>query len=344
MRVSKLLLGLVSLGLVAVATAGRELLIAPAPPADGMIDAAQRFVAALSPDERAKAMMSFDDADRSRWHFVPREMHARKGLLVQDMSTEVRPLAHGLLHSGLGQPGYLKATTIMSLESVLHRLEPGGKLERNPELYYFSVFGEPSAKTRWGWRVEGHHLSLSFVIDQGCILSATPAFFGANPARIKDGTSRTGLVTLPREEDLARKLFQMLKDEQRKAALIAEKPPSDIRAPTLKLPEDERVGLPASRMNEAQTAALWNLITEYAQRMPAAVADVWLREIRDAGTGKIHLAWAGGDQPGQPHYYRIEGPTFLIEYANVQNGSDGQPANHIHSVWRSMLNDFAQGG
>jgi hypothetical protein len=344
MKPSKLLLGLVSLSLVAVATAGREFLTVPAPPAEGMIDAAQRFVAALSPEQRAKAMMSFDDADRSRWHFVPREMHPRKGLLVQDMSPEIRPLAHALLHSGLGQPGYLKATTIMSLESVLHRLEPGGRLQRNPELYYFSVFGEPSAKTRWGWRVEGHHLSLNFVVDQGRIVSATPAFFGANPARIKDGTSRTGLVTLPREEDLARKLFHTLKDEQRKASLIAEQPPNDIRETTLKLPEDERVGLLASRMTDAQTTVLLDLITEYAQRMPAALAEVWLREIRDAGTGKIHFAWAGGDQPGQPHYYRIEGPTFLIEYANVQKGGDGQPANHIHSVWRSMLSDFAQGG
>jgi hypothetical protein len=336
---NKMLAGLVSIVVIAAATLGREFIPAPSVSAEPMIDAAQRFVAAMSADERAKAVLRFDDADRLRWHYVPREMHPRQGLLVQEMSPEVRPLAHGLLHSGLSQTGYLKATTIISLEAILHRLEPGGKLQRNPELYYFSVFGEPAARGRWGWRVEGHHLSLNFVVDHGKLVAATPAFFGANPARVKDGSSRAGLMTLPREEDLARQLYQGLSPEQRSTALVAEKPPSDIRPTTLKLPEDERVGLAASRLTEPQRAQLGQLIEEYASRMSAPLAEAWLHEIREAGTEKIHFAWAGGDQLGQPHYYRIEGPTFLIEYCNVQNGSDKQPANHIHSVWRSMLQD-----
>lgn len=344
MNARKLFLGMLSLAVLAAATLGRDLLPAHGVPADEMVAAAERFVAALTPEERSHAQMSADDPDRTRWHFVPTEMHARKGLAVQDMKAESRLLAHALLHSGLGQAGYLKATTIMSLESILHRLETGGRLERNPELYFFSIFGEPGARGKWGWRVEGHHLSLNFTVENGRLVSATPAFFGANPAHVQDGSSREGLRTLPREEDLARRLFQRFSDAQRAAALIAQEAPRDIRYANEPVPELEPEGLPVREMEAGQKQLLHELIAEYATRMPEEVARQWLAEIREAGVDDVHFAWGGGDEAGEPHYYRVQGPTFLIEYANTQNGGDGKPANHIHSVWRSRLADFAPGG
>jgi hypothetical protein len=344
MNARKLALGIVSVAVLAAATMGRDLLPARGVAADEMVEAGQRFIAALSAEERSQAVMSMDDPDRTRWHYVPTEMHSRKGLTVQDMTPESRLVAHGLLHSGLGQAGYLKATTIMSLEAILHRLETGGRLARNPELYFFSVFGEPAPTGKWGWRVEGHHLSLNFVVENGRLISATPAFFGANPAHVQDGSSREGLRTLPKEEDLARALFQSLGEQQRATALIAAEAPRDIRFPNEPVPDLEPEGLPVAEMNEHQKQVLHDLIAEYATRMPAEVAHQWMMEIREAGVGSIHFAWAGGDERGEPHYYRVQGPTFLIEYANTQNGGDGKPANHIHSVWRSRLNDFAVGG
>ena len=345
MNTQRRVLVLATLAIMSTVTLAHRLLPVRGIPADEMTAAAARFVEALSPEPRPQAGLDFDDTARGRWHYVPTEMHPRKGLSVQDMGGELRPLAHALLHSGLGREGYLKATTIMSLESILHRLQKQGRFTRDPEWYFFSIFGDPATDAKWAWRVEGHHLSLNFTVENGRVVAATPAFFGANPARVSDGSSRDGLVTLSLEESLARKLYLALDDTQRTKALIASEAPADIRVPGgLHPPDSEDSGLVVSEMTTSQRAVLVSLITEYAERMPEPVAQQWLDEIKDAGMGKIRFAWAGGDDMGEPHYYRLEGPTFLIEYANTQNGGDGKPANHIHSVWRSQLNDFGLGG
>ena len=173
-----------------------------------MADAATRFLASLTPDERQRASFPFDSADRTRWHYIPTEMFDRKGLTLKDMTEEQRKLARDLLRAGLSQRGYLTATSIMDLETVLRGLEDG-RLVRDPERYFFSIFGTPSTHDTWGWRVDGHHVSLHFTSVNGTLVAASPTFFGSNPAEVRDGPKK-GLRILGTEEDAARALLAAL--------------------------------------------------------------------------------------------------------------------------------------
>jgi hypothetical protein len=297
-----------------------------------MASAADRFLAALDRSASEKASFPFDSPERLNWHFIPRP---RKGLPVKEMTPAQRALAFGLLHTGLGASGYLKATTIMSLEQVLKEMEKGSGPTRDPELYYVSIFGKPSDRGKWGWRVEGHHLSLNFTLDGGKIVSATPTFFGANPAEVRQGP-RQGLRTLADVEDRALRLVQALSDDQKKSGIIAESAPKDIRAAnTPQPPTAEAEGIAYADLNDEQRAMLRALVESYALDMPADVGRAWLDELKAAGPEKIRFGWSGPADRNQPHAYRVQGPTFLIEFNNTQNG-----ANHIHSVWRNMLGDF----
>ena len=297
-----------------------------------MATAAQRLVAALDREQAAAATFSFESPERLNWHFIPRE---RKGLSIKAMTPAQRSLAFGLLHTGLGASGYLKATTIMSLEQVLKELEKGTGPVRDPELYFVSVFGKPSDRGKWGWRVEGHHLSLNFTLDDGKVVSATPAFFGANPAEVRQGP-RGGLRTLGDIEDRALRLVQSLSDEQKKEAVLSANAPKDIRAAnTPQPPNDPAEGVAFGTLNADQKTMMRVLVEAYAEAMPGEVGQAWLKEIGDAGPDVVRFAWYGPADRSQPHAYKVQGPTFLIEFNNTQNG-----ANHIHSAWRSMLGDF----
>jgi len=299
-----------------------------------MADAAKNFLQALSPDQQAQATYALTDEERFDWHFIPK---SRKGVPLKEMSPTQQKLAQALLSSGLSHRGYARAVTIMSLEQILADLEQGKGPRRDPDLYFFTVFGKPGTKDAWGWRVEGHHLSLNFVVRGDSVLSATPTFFGSNPAEIKDGP-RQGLRVLGSEEDLGRQFVKSLAGDQLKAALIAIKAPSDIitgnsrKAQLLNPP-----GLPAAQMTGEQKELLLNLIKDYAFRHRAEVASEDLQKIQKAGFDKVHFAWAGALEPGQGHYYRVQGPTFLLEYDDTQNN-----ANHIHTVWRGFENDFGE--
>lgn len=297
-----------------------------------MATSANRFLAALDEKQSAQATFPFDSPERLNWHFIPR---ARKGLSVKEMTPAQRALAFGLLHTGLGGSGYLKATTIMSLEQILKDIEKGSGPVRDPELYYVTVFGTPGDAGRWGWRVEGHHLSLNFTLDGGKIVAATPTFFGANPAEVRQGT-RKGLRTLADVEDRALRLVQALNEEQKKAAVIAPEAPHDIRAAnTPQPPTAAAEGVAYSDLNDDQRALLRALVDTYAGDMPTEVGQAWLEEIKRAGPENVRFAWTGPADRNQPHAYKVQGPTFLIEFNNTQNN-----ANHIHAVWRNMLGDF----
>src|SRR5262245_23603040 len=277
-----------------------------------MAEAANKFIVSLSPEQKAKASFEFGDQQRLDWHFVPRD---RKGVPLKDLNENQRRLAMDFMKVGLGAAGYQKATTIMSLEPVLAQLEgPNRRFPRDPELYYFSVFGTPSAKAPWGWRVEGHHIALNFTVVKGELVSNTPLFFGANPAEVRDG-ERKGLRALAGEEDRARELVVALDEKQREVAIFNKTAPNDIatmnkrKADPLK-PE----GLAYGQLNKQQKPMLEKLLNEYLSRMPQDVADERLKKLRGAGLDKIFFAWAGGINKGDPHYYRIQGPTFLVEY------------------------------
>jgi hypothetical protein len=299
-----------------------------------MAQAAERWLKALAPEQRSQAVFSLDDTERQNWHFVPR---ARKGLPFKEMTPAQQHLAHGLLATGLSHPGYLKATTIMSLEAVLKELEQGKGPVRDPELYYVSVFGEPSAKGRWGWRVEGHHLSLNFTLTGGGPIADTPSFFGTNPAEVREGP-RKGLRVLAKEEDLGYQLVRSLTEEQRAAAIFSTKAPEDIiSGPGRPAQNVAPKGLPATQMTPEQMESLKALVREFAQRHRPELADEDLRKVEAAGWKSLHFAWAGSLETDQGHYFRVQGPTFILEFDNTQNG-----ANHIHSVWRDFANDFGE--
>lgn len=210
---------------------------------------------------------------------------------------------------------------------------------RDPNLYYFSVFGDPAGKGSWGWRVEGHHVSLRFGVDNGKVtVSTTPQFLGANPARVPDGAPNPGLRALAAQEDTARALVQSLDSTQCTAALVAATPRGDIATgTTLKVDPINPVGLTAAQMTAAQRDMLMKVIDSYASVMPADIAAERLSKIKAAGIEKVTFAWAGSSEPRQRYHYQVQGPTFVIEHNNTQNNG-----NHVHSVWRDFNGDFGR--
>jgi hypothetical protein len=300
-------------------------------PASVMAEAANRFLHSLTPEQRAKATFRFDDEQRFNYKFVPIE---RTGLPLREMSPHQKHLAGALLSAGLSQQGYIKAVTIMSLEDVLRIMEKDNGERRNPEKYYFSIYGAPSDGGTWGYKVEGHHLSQNYTVVKGAVVDA-PSFFGSNPAEVREGP-RQGLRVLAAEDDLGRDVLMSLDDAQRRAVIVSATAYKDI------LTAQERVaalagqpsGLSASTMTAGQFGKLTALLQEYTRNVPQAMADHREALVRKAGRN-IHFAWAGVAEKGGPHYYRVQAATFLVEYDNTQNG-----ANHIHSVWREFGNDF----
>jgi hypothetical protein len=313
-----------------------------------MATAATRFLGALTPEQRQQATFAFGADERMHWHFIPTEMFPRKGLTIKEMTEPQRKLAHDLLKAGLSQRGYLTASSIMELETVLGALEAAQRaaapqpptaapLVRDTERYFFSVFGTPSAKDTWGWRVEGHHVSLQFTVVNGALVAASPSFFGSNPAEVREGPKK-GLRILGAEEDAARALLESLDASQRTKAIFDAKAPGDmLTMANVNITPLSPTGLAAASMTPAQRDLLMKLIDVYAGKMAPDIAADRLARLKKAGLEKIGFAWAGETERGKKHYYRVQGPSFLIEYDNTQN--DG---NHIHSVWRDFDGDFGR--
>lgn len=304
-------------------------------PVEDMTGAAKTFLAALNDEQRAKAAFTFEADERENWHFIPKE---RKGVTLKELEPAQKTLAFGLLSSALSHEGYLKATTIMTLERILQDIEgPKRTFPRDPELYHVSIFGTPDPKGTWGWRFEGHHLSVNLTIVKGELVSGSPTFFGTNPAEVRTG-SRAGLRVLGNEEDFARQLVQSLDEKQRAVALVDTKAPDDILTANKRVADlGTAKGLALGKLNKAQQATAKMLLNEYAGRLRGELAAADLKEIEKAGWDKIVFAWAGGLNKGDRHYYRLHGPTFLLEYDNTQND-----ANHVHAVWRELKGDFGR--
>jgi prepilin-type processing-associated H-X9-DG protein len=312
--------------------------------AASMADAATNFLASLDAGQRAKATMKFDDPARLDWHNIPKA--ERKGLQVRDMTTAQRKLCHALLQTALSDVGYQKAVNIMALENNLREGEKSlknGPL-RDPDRYFLTIFGTPGNSGEWGWSFEGHHFSLNFAFCDGHVISDTPSFWGANPATVKNfipGGPEVGTRTLAQEEELALDLVNALDDSQRKKAVVAEAAPKDYRAAGKpQPPQTAPEGLPAAEMTADQKNILRSLLDVYCKNLALEIAKARLAAIDEAGFDKIYFGWSGATSPGIGHAYRIQGPTFVLELVNIQSDPSGNPANHIHSVWRSMKGDF----
>ena len=305
-----------------------------------VVAAARDWLASLTPEQRKQATFPVDSSELVHWNFIPTAMFPRNGLPIKSMTLPQRERAHALLKAGLSQHGYTTATSIMDLENVLRAIESpnGEQTMRDPELYFFSIFGTPSTDSPWAWRVEGHHVSLHFTVDGGKLgLATAPAFFGSNPAEVREGPKK-GLRVLGSEEDAARALLGSLDASQRDVVILKIAAPGDIVTGTaLKIDPLSPAGLTAARMTPNQRTLLMQLIDVYTSLMSPDTAADRMTKIRAAGTDAIAFAWAGDTTRGKQHYYRVQGPTFLIEYDNTQND-----ANHIHSVWRDFNGDFGR--
>jgi hypothetical protein len=302
-----------------------------------MTDAAGQFLAALSADQKTTAVLDFEDeTERRNWHYTPVD---RQGLMLKQMDAVQVDLAHRLLATGLSGGGVHNAKSIIALEPILGEIEGGAsKWKRDPARYYVSVFGTPGDDGRWGWRFEGHHISVNYTIVNGELIGPTPVFFGSNPARVLHGEME-GVRALRDEEDVARDLLGSLDGDQKKVAIVSDEAPSDIltkNVPTMGNElSQEPDGLGGADMTSAQLVTVQDLIEVYVRRLPDVVAEQELARVRTVDASDIRFAWAGSEERGAGHYYRVLAPIFLAEYDCTQND-----ANHIHAVWRNPSNDF----
>ncbi len=294
-----------------------------------MADAANAFLKSLDEAQAKKARYPFKDDERENWKFVPAE---RNGLPLKEMNAGQRALSRKLLETGMSESGLSKVDAINALEKLLGELENRPE-HRDPERYFTTIFGEPTATGTWGWRYEGHHTAVNFTIVEGKTISATPTFLGSNRAETTEGRLK-GTRPLGKEEDLARVLAKSLKDGG-KAVVFSETPPAEIlTSADRKIKQLDPVGIPTSEMTEAQKEQLMALVAEYANRHRSYVADVYLRKVK-ADLANVRFGWGGGLEKGQAYYYRVQGSDFLIEACNIQND-----ANHMHTVWRNREGDF----
>lgn len=302
--------------------------------AQRMRAAADHVLAMLPAAARGKVARPFDDPDRLDWHYTPR---SRNGIALKELDAKGRDAVHALLKTALSAPGYGKVVNIIELELVLREMETFGGLMRDPERYHLTIYGTPSATDAWGWRFEGHHLSLNFTLAGDHMAVDTPSFMGANPARVPSGP-KAGQRVLAGEEDEARVLLAALGETQRKTAIFDTRTFGEIvTSNAASVDPLAPVGIAAADMTQAQRAHLMKLVEVYARTFEPALAEARLARVREGGIEAIRFGWAGSTERGKPHYYRVQGPRFLIEYDSSQNGG-----NHIHSVWRDFDGDFGR--
>ena len=324
--------------------------------AAAMTTAATQFLDSLNAEQRKQATYPLESDEYLRWNFIPTEAFPRNGVRLKDMTEAQQKLAHGLLRSGLSDRGYQTYTAIIALEDILRVVEGaraggapgaapgggrgggrGGGFVRDPGVYFFTVFGQPSATGNWGWRVEGHHISLHFAVSKGAVAASTPSFAGSNPAEVRDGAEK-GKRVLANLEDTGRALVMALDDKQRATAIINQTAPNEIVTNnTLNISPLSPDGLKYSAMTSAQRDLLMKVIDAYAGLMTPDIAAQRMARLKAGGLENIGFAWAGPVERGALHYYRVQGPTFLIEFDNTQN-----QGNHVHSVWRDFNGDFGR--
>ena len=307
--------------------------------------AAASFVTLLSDDQKIKALLPVDSPQIPDWHIIPKD--TRKGIQLNEMNELQRQGATALLKSVLSEIGYRKSTQIMNMENLLKELEAGkaGTPLRDPTRYYFTLFGTPQPGKKWGLSIEGHHLSLNFLMNGDRVVSSTPQAFAANPAIVRyenKANVAIGTRMLRLEETLAFELVQSLSETQRTVAVIAGTAPRENR--TLGVPQptpQTPVGIPFASLGAPQQALLKDLVNEYINAVPDEIADDRRKAIQDAGGWDgVYFSWEGAMHAGIGHAYRVQGPTFLIEFVNTQPDAAGNIANHVHCIWRDIRGDF----
>lgn len=304
-----------------------------------MREASLRFLDALTDEQRDVAAFEFPGDERYQWHYTPVD---RNGLPLKTMNPSQRVHALDLMASGLSVRGAYQAKQIIDLEATLEVWERmqsvATRWSRDSELYYFSVFGDPSGSDPWAWRAGGHHIGLHFTVIDRQVISPLPLFFGANPAEVRHGSEK-GKRILSEEEDLARAVLASLDDTLKAQAIVDSVAPDDILTKNYRTasPGMPLSGLAFAAMTGVQRDRLTALIRHYVNRAADEVAGNEWRRIEAAGLDTVTFAWAGPEDARHGHYYSVLGRQFMIEYDNTQNGG-----NHIHSVWRDFEHDWGE--
>ena len=324
-----------------------------------MAKSATLLVESLNRMQRSYTVFPFASSHRGEWHYFPEGGftaeygYVRNGITFNQMDPKQAHFANALLGAGLSSAGFVKAKKVMALEEIVRVIEDDTSGHRDANQFHFTIFGDPTPEGTWGWRVEGHHLSLHYTIQNGELVSSTPTFFGANPHEVAQGP-HIGFRVLDAEEDTAVDLLKSLDADQTKMAIFTDIAPYDIVTMADKRAEIEGKpqGIPASKLTNEQYEKLLGLIAVYARNMPNDVAARRMKAARDTLKDQLYFGWAGrrdriapkpvpvggrttGNRETNGNYYRVQSPTFLIEYDNTQNQS-----NHSHSVWREFENDF----
>lgn len=292
-----------------------------------VIKAANSLIETLTPEQKNKALFPFDAAERENWHYIPLE---RQGLRIDALNEEQMRVAQNFLASSLSAEGHATAKEVIQLETMLY--EQSNKSEfRNPGKYTVAIFGTPSAQKPWGWRFEGHHLSLNFTIASDKVTLTTPFFFGTNPAEVRDGALK-GLRPLGIVEDTARKLARNIHGEGQHIRFTNKPPREILTGQERSVKELAKEGVLFSELNDGHKKELLDLVKIIAAKQRTEFLTITIEKLANA-----QFAWAGEFEKGNPHYFRIQTPEFLIEYANTQN-----EANHAHLVWRDFDSDFGR--
>lgn len=305
--------------------------------AQDIVLSANTFIVSLDSSQKIKALYPFDVDERYSFHFFPIEN--RKGISISELKPIQRQMAFDLMNACLSEQTIKKAKDIMGLDSILKQLEHRNPDDhfRDPEKYYFAIFGIPAKETIWGWRVEGHHVSYNFSVNKNRLVSGTPGFLGANPAIVLEGPKK-GEQVLKDETEMGFAFLHSLSKEQLQKTIISKEAPGDIITYiNRKALIDHPAGILFSNLNASQKQQFLELLNLYIHRYTKLFADNMLKEIQRAGLDHLQFAWAGDTENGigHPHYYRIQGPTLIIEYDNTQNN-----ANHVHTVVRDLKNDY----
>ncbi len=296
---------------------------------------ALEFLNSLNSVQKEKAIVGFEDENRTRWHYFPSTMYHREGIPLKELDANQKKLLHNLLQAYLSEKGYKKATDAIEFEGILRDLT-NDPVFRDAELYYVTFYGKPTNDKPWGWGFEGHHLSLNFTIN-GDHITYVPLFYGSSPAIVLSGPQK-GRRALKNEEDMGLKLINILNADQRKKAIINDVAFKDILSGNKsEISPFKNEGISISEMNSEQQELIIQLIYEYISSMPSELANSRMKNIKSEEIENIYFAWAGNTELRKPHYYRIQGKTFLIELDNTQNN-----ANHIHVVWRDFDGDFGR--
>lgn len=296
--------------------------------AQRIADAANRFLGLLDDGQRRQVLIAFDADNRLDWHYIPR---SRAGLTLGEMKSAQSEAARALFATVLNEQGLQLLDGVRLLEGVLR--EQQGSF-RDPGRYYVSVFGTPG-RFPWGWRFEGHHLSLNVALPAAGHVSVTPFFVGAHPATVRDGPNK-GFRLLGTSEDLARQIMKGLSEAQRRTAIIANRSFGEIVAsPQREKDLGQPRGLELASMNGPSRQHVEALMDRFLGSLAPDLQAAQKRRVMEQGLERFRFAWAGSLAPGEAYYFRVHGPVSMLEHDNTQND-----ANHIHSVWRDLAADF----